>query len=545
MDKRHSPLTRRVAVQRTLPASLREPGPFRLLFWGQALSVIGDRITPVAIAFAVLELGTATDLGVVMAAGGIPFALFALAGGVWADRIGRRRMMLASDILRALSQAATAALLLSGSAEVWMLAVLAFVYGVSAAVFMPALVGLIPQTVSAPRLQEANALLALTRSVANIAGPVVAGVIVTAAGSGEAIAVDAATFVVSALCLARLRPRDLVEDAGAAHAPPERFLAGLRAGWQEVRSRAWLSWGLVAMSAYHVFVLPAVFVLGPALSERELDGASSWATIVACFGIGSVIGNVAALRLPLPRPVFMAAVALVGASTQALIIGSGLGTAGIAALELLAGVCVALFFTLWDLSIQEQIPPRAVSRVSAYDFTVSMGLMPLGLAVCGPLADAIGLHATLRWMSAIGIASALLWLAQPSVRSLRRPEPAAPERPEAEPSSLPMWQPAGADGNGDALLVAGSGNGQRAATQTADATGPTLLDAKLRGLTLETATTRLRSAGGAVGKVKKSKPSRNGRSIDVASLSMAAAKGVAKGTRVTLRLARNAKRRVR
>jgi MFS family permease len=441
MDKSDSPLMGRLAVQRSLPASLREPGPFRLLFWGQALSVIGDRITPVAIAFAVLELGTATDLGLVMAAGGIPFALFALAGGVWADRIGRRRMMLASDILRALSQAATAVLLLSGSAEVWMLAALAFVYGVSAAVFMPALVGLIPQTVSAPRLQEANALLALTRSIANIAGPVLAGVIVTAAGSGEAIAVDAATFVVSALCLARLRPRDFVEDPVAADDAPERFLAGLRAGWQEVRSRAWLSWGLLAMSTYHVFVLPAVFVLGPALSERELDGASSWATIVACFGIGSVIGNVAALRLPLPRPVFMAAVALVGASTQALIIGSGLGTAGIAGLELLAGVCVALFFTLWDLSIQEQIPPRAVSRVSAYDFSVSMGLMPLGMAVCGPLADAIGLHATLRWMSAIGIVSALLWLAQPSVRSLRRPEPAAPAGPEAEEPVAELFEP--------------------------------------------------------------------------------------------------------
>jgi MFS family permease len=535
----------RLAVQRSLPASLREPGPFRLLFWGQALSVIGDRITPVAIAFAVLELGTATDLGLVMAAGGIPFALFALAGGVWADRIGRRRMMLASDILRALSQAATAVLLLSGSAEVWMLAALAFVYGTSAAVFMPALVGLIPQTVGAPRLQEANALLALTRSTANIAGPVLAGVIVTAAGSGEAIAVDAATFVVSALCLARLRPRDLVEDPAAADAAPERFLAGLRAGWHEVRSRAWLSWGLVAMSTYHVFVLPAVFVLGPALSERELDGASSWATIVACFGIGSVIGNVAALRLPLPRPVFMAAVALVGASTQALIIGSGLGTAGIAALELLAGVCVALFFTLWDLSIQEQVPPRAVSRVSAYDFSVSMGLMPLGMAVCGPLADAIGLHATLRWMSAIGIASALLWLAQPSVRSLRRPQPAAPSRPEAEPLSLPIWQPTGADGDGDALLVAESGNGQHAMTQTAEAPRAALLDAKLKGLTLEPATTRLRSAGGALGKGKKPKPRSNGRSVDVASLSMAAAKGVAKGTRVTLRLARKAKRRVR
>src|SRR5512132_2999474 len=104
------------AVQRGLPASLREPGPFRLLFWGQALSVVGDRVTPVAIAFAVLGLGSATDLGLVLAAGGGPFALFALAGGVWADRLGRRRVMIASDVVRVAAQALTAALLLTGAA---------------------------------------------------------------------------------------------------------------------------------------------------------------------------------------------------------------------------------------------------------------------------------------------------------------------------------------------------------------------------------------------------------------------------------------------
>jgi MFS family permease len=429
------------AVQRRLPASLREHGAFRLLFWGQALSVIGDRITPVAIAFAVLGLGSATDLGLVLAAGGIPFALFAVAGGVWSDHVGRRRVMLASDVIRALSQATTALLLLTGVAEVWMLAILAFVYGTAAAVFMPALMGLIPQTVSPARLQEANGLLALTRSIAGVAGPAVAGVLVVAAGSGEAIAVDAATFAVSALCLARMRP-NAAPLAPADAAEPERFLAGLRAGWHEVRSRAWLQWGLIAMSVYHVFVLPAVFVLGPALAARELDGASSWAAIVVCFGIGGVLGNVVALRIRLHRPVFIAALALVGASTQAAIIGCGLGTVGIAALELLAGVCVALFFTLWDLSIQEQIPRHAVSRVSAYDFSVSMGLMPLGMAVCGPIADAVGLQATLLGMSAIGLAGALAWLAQPSVRRLRRPLPAAsdgsfPDPPEPHLTASP------------------------------------------------------------------------------------------------------------
>jgi MFS family permease len=447
-DERYAPAAMPSgAVQRRLPASLREHPTFRLLFWGQALSVVGDRITPVAIAFAVLGLGSASDLGLVLAAGGIPFALFALAGGVWADRVGRRRVMLGSDIVRAISQAVTATLLLTGSAEVWSLAVLAFVYGTSAAVFMPAMVGLIPQTVAAPRLQQANALLSLTRSIANVAGPALAGIIIATAGTGEAIAVDAGTFAVSALCLARLRLRPVADAADAGEHEP--FLAGLRAGWHEVRSRGWLSVGLIAMSAYHVFVLPAVFVLGPALANRELDGASSWATIVACFGVGSIIGNVLAMRLPLPRPALMSAVALIGASTQALIIGSALGTAGIAALELLAGICVALFFTLWDLSIQEQIPPRSVSRVSAYDFSVSVGLMPLGMAVCGPIADAIGLHATLRWMSAIGIAAALFWALQPSVRRLRRPKAAAPVTvlepappPPPAPEAEPLEQPA-------------------------------------------------------------------------------------------------------
>ena len=172
------------AVQRRLPASLREHPTFRLLFWGQALSVVGDRITPVAIAFAVLGLGSATDLGLVLAASGVPFALFAVAGGVVSDRVGRRRVMIVSDVVRTLSQATVAVLLLSGSAEVWMLVVLSAMYGTAAAVFMPALIGLIPQTVPPDRLQEANALLGFTRSIASVAGPTLAGILITSASVG-------------------------------------------------------------------------------------------------------------------------------------------------------------------------------------------------------------------------------------------------------------------------------------------------------------------------------------------------------------------------
>jgi len=174
-----------------MPSTLRTRGPFRLLFAGQALSVVGDRITPIAIAFAVLGLGNATDLGLVLAASGVPFALFAIAGGVVSDRVGRRRVMIVSDVARAAVQATVAVLLLTGSAEVWMLVVLSAMYGTAAAVFMPALIGLIPQTVPPDRLQEANALLGFTRSIASVAGPALAGILIAIGGPGDAIAVDA------------------------------------------------------------------------------------------------------------------------------------------------------------------------------------------------------------------------------------------------------------------------------------------------------------------------------------------------------------------
>ena len=410
-----------------MPPTLRTRGPFRLLFAGQALSVVGDRITPIAIAFAVLGLGNATDLGLVLAASGVPFALFAIAGGVVSDHVGRRRVMIVSDVVRAVVQATVAVLLLTGSAEVWMLVVLSAAYGTAAAVFMPALIGLIPQTVPPDRLQEANALLGFTRSIASVAGPALAGILIAIGGPGDAIAVDAFTFALSAACLIALRPdRTRVVADAEEH---DGFAARLRSGWREVRRRPWLASGLGAMAAYHVFVLPAVWILGPALAESDLDGASSWAIIVAVFGLGTIAGNLLALRLSIRRPVLVAAVALVGAATQAVIIGSGLGTAGIAVLEFPAGIAVSLFFTLWDTSIQEQVPPAAVSRVSSYDFAVSLGLMPLGMAVAGPIAAAAGLQTTLIAMSAVGIVAALAWLAVPDVRRVRRPGTPVPMPP--------------------------------------------------------------------------------------------------------------------
>ena len=317
-------------MRRLLPAVLREEPQFRLLFWGHALSMIGDRITFVALPFAVLSIGGgAGEVGIVIAATTLPFAAFSLLGGVWADRLPRHRVMLVSDLVRMVSQAVAAALLLSGSAEVWQLAALGVVFGTADAFFSPALTGLIPALVAPERLQEANALRALVMSSGMVSGPAIAGVLVAVLGPGGAIAVDAVTFAASAVALSRLRP----VAAERLDAQEPRFLAQLAAGFREIRARRWVQGFLIVLFAYHVVVLPAIFVLGPVLAEKELGGVAAWAVITAAFGIGSIAGDLLILRFKPSRPLLWAGIGFTLASTQALIIGSGLPVAAIAALE--------------------------------------------------------------------------------------------------------------------------------------------------------------------------------------------------------------------
>lgn len=413
-----------------IPAVLREERQFRLLFLGQLLSVLGDRMTQVVLPFAVLSIGgSATDVGIVAAAGFVPFLFLGLVGGVLADRIERKRILVASDVVRLGTQAAAGALLLSGGAEVWHLAALAATFGAADAFFQPAFVGLMPQTLGAAHhLQQANALRGMSYSAGSIVGPVIGALLVATIEEGGALLVDAATFGVSVACLLLLRPR-VVERAA-----PEPFSADLRGGWREVRARSWVWSFLLAIVVYHVIVLPSIWVLGPVLMEDELNGATSWAIVVSAFGAGSIVADVVLLKW---RPRFAlraSGIALIFASCQAVIIGSGLPIAAIAAVEFCAAIGVSAFFTLWETTLQEHIPEASLSRVSSYDYVASAGVMPVGTILAGPIAEAVGIHATLTAMSVIGVAAALACLAVPAVRNLPRagaldtaaPGPAAP-----------------------------------------------------------------------------------------------------------------------
>jgi MFS family permease len=417
-------------VRALLPDVLRTEREFRLLFAGQVLSLVGDRVMLVALPFAVLEAGgDVSEVGLVVGAQLVPFVLFALVGGVLSDRSDRRRVLIGSDLARLVVQAVAGALLVADVADPLTLGVLAALYGTADAFFQPAFTGLLPQTVSHPgQVQPANALRGMSFSVSSIAGPSLAGLLVATVGAGGAFLFDAASFAVSVACLLRLRPR--VAAAAVEETPPP-FLVAMRAGWREVRTRPWLLAGLGAMATYHAIVLPAVYVLGPVSVSERLGGPGAWAAVVVSFGAGSILGDVLLLRVRPRHAMRVAALALIVASCQAAVYGSGLGLMGTCVLQCAAGVGVTTFFTLWEVSLQEHVPGDALSRVSAFDFLAATALMPVGTALAGPVAAALGTQATLLGMSALGVACALALLAVPEVRRL-------PRGPGAEDAPVPV-----------------------------------------------------------------------------------------------------------
>ncbi len=407
-----------------VPSVLREEPQYRLLFGSQVLSVVGDRVASVALPFAVLAIGGGVaQVAITSAAQFLPFVVLAVPAGVWADRWDRKRILVISDTVRLVTQAIAAVLLLTGEAQVGQLVVLAAAFGAADAFFSPAFSGLLPTTVSPGNIQPANALRGLTFSLANVIGPVVAGVLIGfAGGPGSAFVFDAATFAVSVLLLLPLRTA--VVDAAAEDdeqaAPETSFGTSLREGWHEVRSRSWVLGYLGGFSVYHAITLPAIFVIGPVLMRSEYDGARSWALITALFGIGNILGDVLLLTWRPHHALRVGGLMMIGASCQAAVIGSHLSAWGIGGLELLTGICVTGMFTLWETSLGEHIPPAALSRVSSYDYLASTGMIPLGNLLVGTVAAAVGVVPTLYAMSAISIVTALLVIRIPSVWTLPR-----------------------------------------------------------------------------------------------------------------------------
>lgn len=391
---------------------------FRLLFTGTAVTTAGDQVAGIALAFAVLDLGSATDLGIVFAVRQSVEVLVLLLGGVVSDRLPRNLVLVGASLTQGVAQAATAALVLTDSASVTSIVLLQGLYGVGGGLVVPAEVGLVPQTVSPARLQQANALQGLTRNFLRVLGPAVGGALVVAGSPGVALAVDAVSFFVCAEILRRIRiaPRDL----GAAAAS---FFHELREGWSEFVSRTWL-WTSVLLFGLGNLAFAAQGVLGPVVAKAELGGAGAWATILTAGGVGSVVGGVLALRIRPSRPLAASVIAAVpfGATLAALAVPAPVWL--LAAISFVAGAGLSVHLALWFTVFQQQVPERAQSRVSSYDALGSFVLMPIGFALAGPLADAIGTSATLWGAFVLDLGCLAAILAIPSVWAIRRAAPA-------------------------------------------------------------------------------------------------------------------------
>lgn len=392
---------------------------FRLLFSATTVTTIGDRLGGIALVFAVLEFGSATDLGLVVAARMVVEAVVLLGGGVLSDRLPRHLVLVGASLTQGVAQAITAALVLTGSASVASLMALQALYGVGLGFVIPAEIGLVPQTVTPQRLQQANALLGLSRNAVGVLGPALGGVLVVAGTPGGALAVDAASFGLSAAMLSRIRialRERRSEESG--------FFRELREGWGEFVGRPWLWKSVVLIGVSNFAWVGAWGVLGPVIANEELGGAGAWATILTVWGIGSVVGGVAAIRIRPSRPLFVAILAPLPFVLQLSTLALHAPLWVVSAAGFLAGAGISIHLTLWFTVFQREVPEHAQSRVSSYDAFGSFVLNPLGFAAAGPVAAAIGVEETL-WVAAGVVLVMQLWaLSLPSVRAIRAPAPA-------------------------------------------------------------------------------------------------------------------------
>jgi MFS family permease len=408
-----------------VPEVLRQR-EYRLLFNGYVASLLGDGMVGVALAFAVLDNGgSPSELGLVLAARLLALLACLLAGGVLADRIERRKVMVAADLTRMISQGVLATLLIEGRPSIATIALLTAVTGAATGFFNPASSGLLPLVVKPELLQQANGLRGTAQAAGEIGGPLLAGLLVVAASPGWALAIDAATFAVSAAFLTRLRLPAHVNTAS------QSFIKDLKRGWGAFTEHTWV-WSFVFAIAVGNIFWAAWSALGPVVAKQELGGAAAWGTVLAAMGAGGVLGGAIAIRANPRRPMLL----VVGTgpifATPIALLAAHAHTALLAVAAFCSGVVLVLGNAIWESTLQRQIPREEMSRVSAYDWFGSLAFYPLGLALWGPVSDQIGIYPSL-WL-AFGLISAVM-LTLFAVKDIYRLTNAPPTRDAPEPAA--------------------------------------------------------------------------------------------------------------
>lgn len=414
------------------PLRLRD---FRLLWTGMTLSLLGDGVLLVALAWQAYQLSNhPASMSLVGVALTVPQLALVLVGGVVVDRVERRRVMLLADVVRGVALTVLGVLGLSGSLALWHLVVFAVVYGAASAFFLPAFDALVPQLVPEDELPEANALDQFVRpGMLWLAGPAVGGLLIAAAGTGAAFLFDAATFAVSAACLCGLRtiPAETGTSLGLRSAWIE-----LRDGFAYVRSHRWLWVTFVAATFTYLLFLGPTEVLLPHVVKNELGGdASDVGLVLAAGGVGALVAAFVIGQSGLPRRT-MRFTFWVWATATLAVAGYGLArsTWEAAAAAVVISGFEAAGAVAWTTTKQRLIPGELLGRVSSFDWFISIALLPLSYALTAPVAAAVGARETLLGAGVLGAAVTLAFLFVPGVQD---PDRLAPTGASPAETSVP------------------------------------------------------------------------------------------------------------
>lgn len=334
-------------------AALRERN-LALIIGSATVSSLGSGMAQVALAFAVLRIGNASDLGLVFLAREVPIVVFLLLGGIWADRVSRKWLLVIGDATTGAAQALTALLFLTGHVAIWNIAALQVIFGTANAFTRPASTGLVPQAVNPAHLQHANALSDLSRSTMRVIGPALGAAIVVVANPGWALAADAASFIISGALRSQLR------IARADRPARKHFVTDLREGWGEFKARTWV-WVMVASFGFFQLTLfPALLVLGPVIAQRQLGGAGAWGAILAFQAAGSVAGGLISLRLRPARPLLASCLLMLPTAGFLTILGAAAPVGALCVAGFVASACLTSGDILWVTHV-----PAGGARASA------------------------------------------------------------------------------------------------------------------------------------------------------------------------------------
>ncbi len=385
---------------------------FRLLFTGRVVDELGDAVSPAALTLAiVIATHSSAGLAVVLVCALLPKVALLPIGGVVVDRLGPRRVAMAAAVVSGTAQLCIGLTLLAGHIDLRLIAVAAAVKGTASAFDTPATLPLVAGTVDDDGRQAANSLMGVAGSATALAGPALAGVLIFTAGAGWAFVLDAATFGFSACSLALTRVRPV-------HVPRNSLRGDLIAGWAEVRARTWYWTSLIGHATWN-FAAGMLATTGPLIAVTELGGKTVWLAALQASAVGYLAGAFIAGRTKVSRAILVGNMALMSYAAPLVLFAVAAPAGAVVAAYGLAMACLGFLNPVWETAVQQEVPAEVLARVSAYDWLVSLGAMPLGFVLGPVLAREFGYTWPLTGAAVLVLITLSIPVSLPDVRNLR------------------------------------------------------------------------------------------------------------------------------